>query len=148
MGFSSHKRSCLMNYVWDKLCGFIHYIVQYVVFIVAYITLKSQFDIKIWHILHLCIIDIFCFVQLQLWFIQNIKHSELQYDLTLHLYVKFDLQERFMSYKLGPIMEIFLPKMVLVWYKYLLVACNFAWCEYFLVEDCVTTRFFKIQFKF
>jgi hypothetical protein len=109
-GFSSHKRSCLMNYVWDKLCGFVHYSVQYVVFIVAYITLKSQFDIKIWHILRLWIIDIFCFVQLQLWFLQNIKHYGFQYDLTLHWYVKFDLQERFMSYKLGRIMEIFLQK--------------------------------------
>ncbi len=109
-GFSSHKRSCRMNYVRDKLCGFIHYSVQYVVFMVAYVTLKSQFDIRIWHILHLWIIDIFCFVQLQLWFIQNIKHYGFQYGLTLHWYVKIDIQEQIMSYKLGPIMEILLMK--------------------------------------
>jgi hypothetical protein len=36
--------------VWGKLCGFIHYNVQYVVFIVMYITLKLQLDIKLWHI--------------------------------------------------------------------------------------------------
>jgi hypothetical protein len=35
---------------WGKLCGFIHYNVQYVVFIVTYITLKLQLDIKLWHI--------------------------------------------------------------------------------------------------
>ncbi len=140
-GFSSHKRSCLMNYAWDKLCGFVHYSVQYVVFIVAYITWKSQFDTRIWHILHLQTIDIFCFVQMRLWFIQNIKHYELQYDLTLHWYVKFDLQEWFMWW-------------VLLWkYCYkngvgfvyvFAVVCNFAWCEYFIVEECVTTRFLKI----
>jgi hypothetical protein len=33
--------------MWGKLCGFIHYNVKkYVVFIVAYITLKWQFDIR------------------------------------------------------------------------------------------------------
>jgi hypothetical protein len=43
-------------------------------------------------------------------FHSNIKHYGLQYDLTLHWYVKFVLQEQLMSYKLGPIMEIFLQK--------------------------------------
>jgi len=40
----------LMTHVWDKLCGFIYYNVQYVVFIVAYDTLDHQFDIREWHI--------------------------------------------------------------------------------------------------
>jgi hypothetical protein len=30
----------------NKLCGFIHYNAQYVVFIVTYIILKWEFDIK------------------------------------------------------------------------------------------------------
>jgi len=37
-----------MACVWGKLCGFIHYNVQYVVFIVAYVTLRQQFDIRWW----------------------------------------------------------------------------------------------------
>jgi hypothetical protein len=37
-----------MACVWGKLCGFIHYDVQYVVFIVAYVTLRQQFDIRWW----------------------------------------------------------------------------------------------------
>jgi hypothetical protein len=32
--------------VWDKFRGFIHYNVQYVVFIVTYIILKWKFDIR------------------------------------------------------------------------------------------------------
>ncbi len=32
-------------HLWSKLCGFIHYNVQYVVFIVACIALKLEFDI-------------------------------------------------------------------------------------------------------
>jgi hypothetical protein len=34
MSFFSHKRNSSWH-VWGKFCGFIHYIVQYVVFIVA-----------------------------------------------------------------------------------------------------------------
>jgi hypothetical protein len=48
--FFSHK-SCNSWHMWGKLCGFIHYNVHYVMFIVAYITLKMQYDIKSWHIL-------------------------------------------------------------------------------------------------
>ncbi len=33
-------------HVWDKFRGFIHYNVQYVVFIVTYIILKWKFDIR------------------------------------------------------------------------------------------------------
>jgi hypothetical protein len=33
-----------MTHVWGKLCGFVHYNVQYVMFIVANVTLKWQFD--------------------------------------------------------------------------------------------------------
>jgi hypothetical protein len=41
----SHKKSQLMTLVWSKLCGFIHYNVQYyVAFIMAYNT-----PISIWH---------------------------------------------------------------------------------------------------
>jgi len=36
-----------MTHVWGKLCGFIDYNVQYVVFIVTYFILKLQFDIKL-----------------------------------------------------------------------------------------------------
>jgi len=42
------KKPWLMARVWGKLCGFIHYNVQYVVFIVAYVTLRQQFDIRWW----------------------------------------------------------------------------------------------------
>jgi hypothetical protein len=38
-GFFAHKRSQLMIHVWGKLCHFIHYNVQYVLFVMAYITL-------------------------------------------------------------------------------------------------------------
>ncbi len=40
----------LLTYVLDRFFGFIHYNVQYVTFIAAYITLKSNFNIKLWHI--------------------------------------------------------------------------------------------------
>jgi len=46
--FLPHKKSQLMTCVWIKLCGFIHYNVQYVVFIVAYSTQKLQFAIRLW----------------------------------------------------------------------------------------------------
>jgi len=36
----------LMTHVWHKLCGFIYYNVQYVMFIVAYDMLDHQFDIR------------------------------------------------------------------------------------------------------
>jgi hypothetical protein len=42
----SHKMLQHMTHVWGKLCDFINYNVQYVVFIVQYVTLKWQFDIK------------------------------------------------------------------------------------------------------
>ncbi len=42
----SHKTLWPMTHVWGKLCGFIDYSVQYVVFIVAYLILKLQFDVK------------------------------------------------------------------------------------------------------
>jgi len=35
-----------MTHIWANLCDIIHYNVQNVVFIVAYITSKLQFDIK------------------------------------------------------------------------------------------------------
>jgi hypothetical protein len=35
-----------MTHVWGKFCGFIQYNVQCVVFIVIYITLKWQIDIR------------------------------------------------------------------------------------------------------
>jgi hypothetical protein len=38
--------------MWGQLCGFICYNVQYVVFIVAYITLKWHSDIRELHVLH------------------------------------------------------------------------------------------------
>ncbi len=44
----------MMKHVWGKLCSFIHYNVLYVMFIVTYITLKLQIDIKVWHISHKC----------------------------------------------------------------------------------------------
>jgi hypothetical protein len=53
-----YKRTWFFSYksynswhMWGKLCGFIHYNVHYVMFIVAYTTLKIQYDIKSWHIL-------------------------------------------------------------------------------------------------
>jgi hypothetical protein len=52
LSFFSHKR-LFMPHVWDKLCDFIHYNVQYVVPIVGYIILKLWLDIKLWYILHL-----------------------------------------------------------------------------------------------
>jgi hypothetical protein len=39
-GFCSHKKLWLGANVWDKLCGFIHYNVQYVMFIMAYLSSK------------------------------------------------------------------------------------------------------------
>jgi len=43
--------SWLKGHVWDQFCGFIHYNVQYVMFIMAHITLvKLQLDIKLWQI--------------------------------------------------------------------------------------------------
>jgi hypothetical protein len=48
--FFSYK-SCNSWHMWGKLCGFIHYNVHYVMFIVAYTTLKIQYDIKSWQIL-------------------------------------------------------------------------------------------------
>ncbi len=48
--FFSHKMLWFMTHVWGKLCGFIDYNVQYVVFIVAYLILKLQFDIKLPHL--------------------------------------------------------------------------------------------------
>jgi len=50
MWFSHTKKLWLMIHVWGKLCGFIHYNVQYVMFIVAYITLNWQIDIRILHV--------------------------------------------------------------------------------------------------
>jgi hypothetical protein len=44
------KQKAIAHDTQGKLCGFIHYNVQYVVFIVMYITLKLQLDIKLWHI--------------------------------------------------------------------------------------------------
>jgi hypothetical protein len=48
-GFFSHKKKshCSSWHVWGKLCGIIHYNVQYyVMFIVACVTLPWQFDIR------------------------------------------------------------------------------------------------------
>jgi hypothetical protein len=42
MWFFSHKKSQFMTQVWSKLCGFIHYNIQKMVFIMAYITLNSN----------------------------------------------------------------------------------------------------------
>jgi hypothetical protein len=36
-----------VTHVWGKLCGFIHYNLQYVMFMVVYIALKLPFDIII-----------------------------------------------------------------------------------------------------
>jgi hypothetical protein len=53
--FSSHKGPFLVRYVWHKLCHSIHYNVQYyVVFIITYVTLKWQLDIRYWHIYRKC----------------------------------------------------------------------------------------------
>jgi hypothetical protein len=46
-----HTKSCNSWHVWGKLFGFIHYNIQYVVFIVAYITLKWKLEIRQWHTL-------------------------------------------------------------------------------------------------
>jgi hypothetical protein len=46
----SHTKCCGSWHMWGKLCGFIGYNVQYVVFIVAYLILKLQFDIKLSHL--------------------------------------------------------------------------------------------------
>ncbi len=42
--FFSHNTTWLSRHGWDKFCGFIHYNVQYVMYIVAYVILKLQFD--------------------------------------------------------------------------------------------------------
>jgi hypothetical protein len=45
----SHTKTHGSWHMWGKLCGFIHYNVQYMVFILTYVTLKLQLDIKLWH---------------------------------------------------------------------------------------------------
>jgi hypothetical protein len=50
-GFSLTKG----HFLWHKLCGSIHYNVQYyVVFIITYVTLKWQLDIRYWNIYCKC----------------------------------------------------------------------------------------------
>jgi hypothetical protein len=44
----SHKKLQLITLVWGKLCGFSHYNVQIVMFIVACRTQKLQFDLEGW----------------------------------------------------------------------------------------------------
>lgn len=59
--FFSHKRPFLVTYVWHKLCVSIHYNVQYyVVFIITYVTLKWQLDIRYWNIYHKCYVSFIC----------------------------------------------------------------------------------------
>jgi hypothetical protein len=45
--FFSHNTTWLSRHGWDKFCGFIHYNVQYVMYIVAYVILKLQFDLSL-----------------------------------------------------------------------------------------------------
>jgi hypothetical protein len=40
----SHTKNVNSWHMWNKLCNFIHYNVQLVIFVVAYITLKWQFE--------------------------------------------------------------------------------------------------------
>jgi hypothetical protein len=52
--FEYSSGSQFMSYVWDKLHGFIHQNVEYVMFIVALVMLILQIDNKLWKILHKC----------------------------------------------------------------------------------------------